>query len=165
MEVQAGEVLRLIGLASVEILRKVSDVRSIVVYGSVARGAAGETSDVDMLVIMEGAESLGERLNKLLKLETSGKVKEELDWLYKNGIDTHISFLPLNTEEARLFPPILLDVIHEGIPVFDDGFYASLVREKMEVLSKLKARRIFISEDEWFWDLKPDIKLGDVVEI
>ncbi|MBS7645704.1 MAG: nucleotidyltransferase domain-containing protein [Candidatus Bathyarchaeia archaeon] len=89
-----GRYCRLIGLASMEILRKVSDVRSIVVYGSVARGAAEEDSDVDILIIMERAENLGGRLDKLLKVEASGKVKEELDWLYGNGVDIHISFLP-----------------------------------------------------------------------
>lgn len=160
-----GRYCRLIGLASIGILRKISNVRSIVVYGSVARGTAGEDSDVDMLVIMEGAENLGERLDKLLKVESIDRIGEELDWLYRNGVDTHISFLPLNPEEAKFFPPILLDVIHEGIPIFDDGFYASLVREKTAILSRLKARRVSISEDEWFWDLKPDVKLGEVIEI
>ncbi|MEM3072826.1 MAG: nucleotidyltransferase domain-containing protein, partial [Candidatus Bathyarchaeia archaeon] len=77
-----GRYCRLIGRASVEILKKMPDVRSIVVYGSVARGVAREDSDVDMLVIMESAESLGGRLNQLLKIEALGKVKEELDWLY-----------------------------------------------------------------------------------
>ena len=160
-----GRYCRLIGLASIGILRKISNVRSIVVYGSVARGTAREDSDVDMLVIMEGVENLGERLDKLLKVESIDRIGEELDWLYRNGVDTHTSFLPLNPEEAKFFPPILLDVIHEGIPIFDDGFYASLVREKTAILSRLKARRVSISEDEWFWDLKPDVKLGEVIEI
>jgi hypothetical protein len=107
----------------------------------------------------------GEPVDKLLKVEAIDRIGEELDWLYRNGVDTHISFLPLNPEEAKFFPPILLDVIHEGIPIFDDGFYASLVREKTAILSRLKARRVSISEDEWFWDLKPDVKLGEVIEI
>ena len=80
-----GRYCRLIGLASIGILRKISNVRSIVVYGSVARGTAGEDSDVDMLVIMEGVENLGERLDKLLKVESIDRIGEELDWLYRNG--------------------------------------------------------------------------------
>jgi len=56
-------------------------------------------------------------------------------------------------------------VIDEGISVFDDGFYSSLVEEKREALTKIGARRVFISRDEWFWDLKPVMKLEDVIEI
>ncbi|MBO3755130.1 MAG: nucleotidyltransferase domain-containing protein, partial [Candidatus Brockarchaeota archaeon] len=67
-----GKYCRLIGRASVEILKKIPDVRSIVVYGSVARGVAREDSDVDMLVIMESVKTLGGRLNQLLKIEASG---------------------------------------------------------------------------------------------
>lgn len=156
---------RLIGLASTGILKELSNVKSIVVYGSVARGEAKMDSDVDMLVIMEDEGSLGRRVDGLLKVETSGRVGEELNWLYGNGVDTHVSFLPLNPEEARFFPPILLDVIDEGISVFDDGFYSSLVEEKREALTKIGARRVFISRDEWFWDLKPVMKLEDVIEI
>ena len=163
--IRQGRYCRLIGLVSTGILKELPNVKSIVVYGSVARGVARIDSDVDMLVIMENEESLGNRIDRLLKIETSERVEEELNWLYRNGVDTHISFLPLNPEEARFFPPVLLDVIDEGIPVFDDGFYASLVKEKREILSRLGARRVFISKDEWFWDLRPEMRLGDVVEI
>jgi hypothetical protein len=114
---------------------------------------------------MESNETLSKRLDKLLKIEFLDKIREELDWLYKKGIDTHISFLPLNPKEAEAFPPILLDVIDEGIVLFDDSFYKELAEKKKEILAKLKAKRVFLSKNEWFWDLKPEIKFGEVIEI
>ncbi|MEM2843059.1 MAG: nucleotidyltransferase domain-containing protein [Candidatus Bathyarchaeia archaeon] len=156
---------RLIGLILIEILKNFNNLQSVVVYGSVARGVARVDSDVDLLIIMESNESLSKRIDKFLKIEFSNKISEELDWLYKKAIDTHISFLPLNPKEAEAFPPILLDVINEGIVLFDDGFYKELTKKKKEVLSKLKAKRVFLSKNEWFWDLKPEIKFGEVIEI
>ena len=32
-------------------------------------------------------------------------------------------------------------------------------------LDELKARRIYLKNGTWLWDLKPDIKPGEVVEI
>jgi len=165
-KLKQGRYGRLIGLASAETLRRFgSSVRSIVAYGSIARGVARKDSDVDLLVIMETTVSLGRRLEALSKIESSERVKRELDWLYGKGVDTNISFLPLSPKEAEAFPPILLDIIDEGVALFDDGFYRALVEEKKEALSKLGAKRVFISKDEWFWDLKPKMKLGEVIEI
>jgi predicted nucleotidyltransferase len=164
-KIKQGRYCRLIGLTLIEILKSFNNLRSIVVYGSVARGIARIDSNVDLLVIMESNETLSKRLDKLLKIEFLDKIREELDWLYKKGIDTHISFLPLNPKESEAFPPILLDVIDEGIVLFDDGFYKDLVEKKKKVLFKLKAKRVFLSKNEWFWDLKPEIKFGEVIEI
>jgi hypothetical protein len=32
-------------------------------------------------------------------------------------------------------------------------------------LSELNAGRVFIGEDSWYWDLKPDYKFGEVMEL
>ncbi|MCX8188697.1 MAG: nucleotidyltransferase domain-containing protein [Nitrososphaeria archaeon] len=161
-----GRYSRVIGLVSVEILKRFSFiVNSLVVYGSVARGVARADSDIDLLVILDSKDSFGKRIDMLLDVEFSEKVSEELNWLYNNGIDTHISFLPLNLEEVKAFPPILLDVIDEGVVLVDKGFYSKFVIEKKAYLSKLGARRVFLSESEWYWDFKPGIKFGEVVEV
>lgn len=157
---------RLIGLVSVEILKRFNFiVKSLVVYGSVARGNARADSDIDMLVIIDSKDSMGKRIDLLLDVEFSEKVSAELNWLYNNGVDTHISFLPLNLEEVTSFPPILLDIVDEGIILVDNGFFSKFAGEKKDYLSKLGAKRIFLSESEWYWDFKPDIKFGEVVEV
>ncbi len=157
---------RVIGLVSVEILKRFGCmVKGLVVYGSVARGATRADSDIDLLVIIDSKESLGKRIDMLLDVEFSERIQSELDWLYNNGIDTHISFLPLNMEEIMAFPPILLDIVDEGIILLDDGFFSKFVQEKRVYLSKIGARRIFLSENEWYWDFKSDAKFGEVIEV
>jgi len=163
--IKQGRYSRLIGMICAELLKELPGVKSVVVYGSVARGTATEDSDVDLLVIMEGGGSLGKRLDELLRIEFSEEIAKELDWLYGDGIDTHASFLPLSPREAEAFPPALLDVVDEGIPISDDGFYKALAKEKREALSRIGAKRVFVSEGEWYWDLRPGIKPGEVVEL
>lgn len=61
-------------------------LRSIVVFGSVTRGNARAGSDVDLLVVLEGFEPLGEAVDKLVNVEYSPRVwlmDEEWVWVLK----------------------------------------------------------------------------------
>ena len=93
------------------------------------------------------------------------EVEEELEWLSRNGIDTHITVLPMSVERLKLHPFILLDIVDEGIVLYDDGTYEKEAVEMRKRLEQLGAKRVFLSEDEWYWDLKPSFKPGEVVEI
>lgn len=42
------------------------------------------------------------------------------------------------------------------------GNYLNKLSKKLE---KMGARKIFLGDGRWYWDLKPDYKLGEVVEI
>ncbi|MFQ6076476.1 MAG: nucleotidyltransferase domain-containing protein [Candidatus Bathyarchaeia archaeon] len=160
--VMQGRYGRLIGLISVELIKRIVGIRSIVLYGSTARGVAERDSDVDILTLMDSEETLGRRLDRLVAVERCERVEEELQWLSEHGVYTHISFLPLRVEEAEGFPPVMLDIIEDGLIIADDGAYETLRRGLKERLERVGARRVFISEDEWYWDLKPDLKFGEV---
>jgi len=143
------------------------NVISVVLFGSVARGDAEEGSDVDLLIVSDGFEgSFGERFQhfqeidkELLELETRKKLRRE-------GYGTLISPIPLNPKEVKRHPPILLDILTDGIILYDkNGFIKGELADLRKRLRALKARKVRLPGNRWYWDLKPDYKLGEVVEV
>jgi len=141
------------------------ELTSFAVYGSVSRGTAKENSDVDILLISESFKgSLGSRLDRLCELEEA--LQDELDWLSEHGIYTHLSYYPLRKEEAELIPLLFLDMTEEAVILYDkDGFLESLLLELKSKLLKQGVKRIFIDDQRWYWDLKPDYEVGELVEV
>jgi predicted nucleotidyltransferase len=140
---------------------------SLVVFGSVARGNAKPTSDTDILLV---AENLPKRISEkmeimariLIKLRETPVYKE----LGKKGVNTWVQFYPLTPEEAKFHRPIYLDMVEDAVILVDkDGFMESIFTNLRKRLDELKARRIYLKNGTWLWDLKPDIKPGEVVEI
>ena len=140
---------------------------SVVVFGSVARGDANPASDVDMLVVNEGfSESLSDRMDRLARMLTRLEKTEGFKRLRRKGVNTWIQFHPLTPDEARLHRPIYLDMVEDGVIVYDrDGFMGAVLSEMAERLRRLGAKRVFLKDGTWYWDLKPDIKRGEVVEV
>jgi len=158
--------LRLIFLCFREILRaRDIELTSFAIYGSVARGTAKKNSDIDVLLVSESFQgSLGSRLEWLCELEES--LQDEINWLSEQGIHTHLSYYPLRKEEAELIPLLFLDMTEEAIILYDKGrFLESLLLELKSKLIKRGVRRIFIDDEHWYWDLKPDYKFGELIEV
>jgi len=140
-------------------------VESFAVYGSVARGSATINSDIDVLIISEDLNgSLGSRIGQLYRVEES--LRPELEWLRKNKIHTGFSFYPLRKHEAQGLPTLFLDLTEDAVILYDKDHFLdrTLLEMKMKLL-KLGARRVFIDKEKWYWDLKPDYKFGEIVEV
>lgn len=141
------------------------NIGSFAVYGSVARGRAREDSDVDVLIISDDFHgSLGSRIERLMGVEDA--VQHEVKWLRENGIRTGLSFYPLNSREAEGLPYLFLDLTEDAIILHDKGRrLEGLFKELGAKLIERGAVRVFLDEDRWYWDLKPDYRFGEVVEI
>jgi len=141
------------------------NIESFAVYGSVARGDATLNSDIDILLISDDLSgSLGSRIEKLYDIEKM--LRNELEWLRKNRIHTGFSFYPLRRCEAEKLPNLFLDLTDDAIILHDKNrFLETVLLELKTKLLKLGARRVFIDKERWYWDLKPDYKFGDVIEI
>jgi predicted nucleotidyltransferase len=140
-------------------------IQSFAIYGSVARGRAKESSDVDVLVVSNDFEgSMGKRIEQLLAVEAA--VQEEIASLRKQGILTALSFFPLRRSEAEAIPKLFLDLTEDAILLYDEGEFLQrlLLGLKAKLLTQ-GAVRVFLDEDRWYWDLKPDYRFGEVVEI
>ncbi|MEN3048039.1 MAG: hypothetical protein ABDH63_04575 [Candidatus Caldarchaeales archaeon] len=104
-------------------------------------------------------------VDALVDIEYSLRIARELVWFKERGISTHLSFHPLSVEAPRRHPPILLEVVEEGITVLDDGTFG---REARRVKVRMKERgstRIWLADNKWVWLLKPGSKIGEVIEL
>ncbi len=140
---------------------------SVVLFGSVARGEAGEGSDIDLLVVLESFnDSFGERFRIFQEIENELLTSRSRLELRKRRLGTLISPIPLTKDEVKQHPPIMLDILTDGIILYDkDDFIKRQLNELQERLKALGARKVRLPDGRWYWDLKPDYKMGEVVEI
>ncbi|MEM0041395.1 MAG: nucleotidyltransferase domain-containing protein [Candidatus Korarchaeum sp.] len=139
---------------------------SVVLFGSVARGEADEGSDIDLLVVLESSSgSFGRRFDVFKEIEKELITSKPRVELRRRGLGALISPVPLTREEVMKHPPILLDILTDGIILYDKGFIGEQLEELRERLKALGARKVLLPNGKWYWDLKPDYELGEVVEI
>ncbi len=97
-------------------------IESIVVYGSVARGEAGEDSDIDVLIVGRDKE-IRSRISEI-----------GYDVDYGNKFETFITLIYFTREEfehrIRVGSPYIYEVLKEGVALYDDGTFKG-IREKV----------------------------------
>ncbi|MDI6890883.1 MAG: nucleotidyltransferase domain-containing protein [Thermodesulfovibrionales bacterium] len=137
---------------------------SIVLYGSVARGTARPSSDVDLLLIVrETYTEYWKRLQPLLPILRH--LRKESCWkkLEDKGLSPFLSLLVFSLEEAKENRYLYLDMVDEAYILVDreDFFQRKLgeIRQRLQELGAKKVRR----NGDWYWDLKPDLKPEEVV--
>jgi predicted nucleotidyltransferase len=140
-------------------------VQSFAIYGSVARGVAEDISDIDILLVSDDFQgSMGSRIEQLLSIDDA--LQEELRWLRGQGIYTGLSFYPLRPREAETLPNLFLDLTEDAVILYDeDRFLEGLLLELKAKLLRSGAVRVLLGRDRWYWDLKPNYKYGEAVEI
>jgi predicted nucleotidyltransferase len=133
---------------------------SLVLFGSVARGQARASSDIDLLVVAEGLpRTLAERRRPLLDSWERARASRGLPHVQWSLVTK----LPA---EARVRSPLYLDLVEEGILILDrQGFFEAVLAGMRERMRALGSRRVHLPDGSWYWDLKPDFRFGDVVEI
>lgn len=143
------------------------NLQSVVAFGSVARGDCRPDSDTDLIVVCrELPQGLSDRMEHLSRILTQLDKTEISKSLRKKGVNTWIQFHALNLEEAKKHRPIYLDAVEDAVILFDkEGFIEKVFSGLEKRLEELGARRVFLKDGSWYWDLKPGIRRGEVVEI
>ena len=133
---------------------------SLVLFGSVARGDARGDSDIDMLIVANDLPH-GARDRRALFLDRWRALRDQnplpsAEW----------NLIVKSPEEAEYHSPLYLDMTEEALFLFDrDGFFKRVLLRMKERMEALGSRRKFLSDGSWYWDLKPDYRFGEDVEI
>ena len=129
---------------------------SVVLFGSIARGNWSKDSDIDLLVVAEGWESkpVWERLRELRKAEKGLEVSPEYLRAIEAGYTPVIQPYPLSKDEARKFHTFYLDLVLEGIVLYDkESFMAEVLRSVKQRLEKAGAVRVTLPSGQYYWIL------------
>jgi hypothetical protein len=67
---------------------------------------------------------------------------------------------------ARRLPLLFLDLTEEAVILYDrSSFLETTLLELKRRLLKQGAKRVMVGKERWYWDLKPDYRLGEKVEL
>jgi predicted nucleotidyltransferase len=135
--------------------RRFEGIESLVLFGSVARGEAKTTSDIDLLGVFNEKKNIDVALGKTAQSELRGELSRELDYLETFEIHTGISILPMTRKQFLSHPFVLLDVFADGVPFLDKGLFERESDKVKTHLKKISARRTYLSRHDWYWDLNP----------
>ncbi|MEM3574882.1 MAG: nucleotidyltransferase domain-containing protein [Candidatus Bathyarchaeia archaeon] len=141
-------------------------LRSVCLFGSVARGDFEAGSDVDLLIVVEGLpEDVGNRHSMFRDLRARIASSKAARGIRELGYSAAASEIYLTPEEVEKHPPIMLDIVEDGIIIYDrDGFLRKVLEDIRAKLRELGARRMKIGKG-WYWVLKPDAKLGEEIRV
>lgn len=140
------------------------DLISFAVFGSVARGEAKPESDIDILIVHKRVNF--NPLKKFIRILIELRESEVYRKLLGKGVYADPYPIFLTEKDLSQKPLILLDILDHGIILFDKNDWLkgklNILRNKLNTLG---AKRIGLEDGTWYWDLKPDWKPGEVVEI
>ncbi len=137
---------------------------SLVIYGSVARGTMRPDSDVDILIIAEDLPR-----GRMARVREFENIEQALSPVFEKmsfqGIDTYLAPVFKTKEEAISGSPLFLDMVEDAKILYDsEDFFSRRLQRLKERLISLGAKRVW-KGNVWYWDLKPDYKPGDVIEL
>ena len=144
------------------------EIIAVVLYGSVARGEAKPTSDLDLILVIEDPPSPYEKSTKrfILKVEDRLKDGEEFRSLVKSGFYPDLRPIILSRSEASTNRYIFLDLIEDAIILFDrNNFFKERLEALKRRLKELGSEKVKLEDGGWYWILKPDLKFGEVFEL
>jgi len=137
---------------------------SLAVFGSVGRGTPRPDSDIDLLLVVDDLpDGRIARVEEFAEIERS--IADVFVTVRQRGITTTLSPVLKTRAEIAHGSPLLLDLGDDARMLVDrDGFLAGALAALRARLDALGARRIWRG-NAWYWDLKPDYRPGDVIEL
>ena len=139
-------------------------LRAVAVYGSVGRGTPRPDSDVDLLIVADGLpDGRFPRVEDFLLVEEA--LAPRMESARAAGLHPELSPIFKTRAELARGTPLLLDMTEDARILYDpDRCLAEALDRLRKRLRDLGSRRIW-KGDAWYWDLKPDYRWGDVIEL
>ncbi|HCU23538.1 MAG TPA: hypothetical protein DF383_00865 [Deltaproteobacteria bacterium] len=162
-----SENLKTLAIQYVGFLRKKfkGNLQAAVLFGSVARGEARETSDIDLLLIFKELPPGRMKRRKFLG-DYPAEIEMALNQWHEQGLwNDFVEHLKTVEEIQKNRTPFLCEVVKDGIALWDgEGIFAQL---RSQIEARMKALG-----SQWkrlgrfrYLDLKPDLKPGEVFEL
>src|SRR4029450_4724150 len=137
---------------------------SVVVFGSVGRGAPRPDSDIDILIVARPLpQGRMARVREFAAIDEamSGKMSR----LAREGIFPSLAPIFKTPDEVGRGSLLFLDMIEDGRVLFDpSGFWNEYMKEFQRRLHRVGAGKVGQGA-RWYGDLEPDYRPGDVFEI
>ena len=162
---ELNETLRLLARKYAEIARETlgDDLVSVVLFGSVARGEATPTSDIDILLVVRGLPAKGAFKRRAVIEPVRERITEDLESLWQKGVYVDFVEVLYTPEEAQVVRPIYLDMTEEAVLLYDkEGFFEGILKRLRERLREIGAQRKTLGKIR-YWDLTPDGTPREVV--
>ncbi|GAQ95268.1 hypothetical protein TAGGR_2157 [Thermodesulfovibrio aggregans] len=151
---------------SKEIVNFYSDrLVSLVIFGSLASDTFRPDSDIDILIVAKDLpKGRVKRVEEFIK-NIEVKFEEDIMRLLKQGIYITLSPVFKTPEEVQIGSPLFLDMTENVKILFDrNDFFKKYLETLKEKLKSLGARKVY-SKGGYYWELKPDYKFGDTIEL
>jgi predicted nucleotidyltransferase len=139
-------------------------LKSVVLYGSVARETPGPESDIDLILVIEGLpRDYLKRASLIARLEDHPDIRRERKLLREAGRSGRLSYVLMEPEEARTLRLLYLDVSTEGVILLDrDGLMARVLARTREEMERAGAVR-HQTDRGWYWTFGRDLRVGEAM--
>ncbi|MDN3515850.1 MAG: nucleotidyltransferase domain-containing protein [Candidatus Brocadia sp.] len=153
---------------SIRLLKKRfnGDLISVILFGSVARGTAKKESDIDVCIVIKNLPKSRFQRNKLLTQPLSDlREMPSYNKLCVKGYFPDISPVLYTPEEIQDTKPIFLDMVEDGEILLDNGTFRDKLNDIKRRMLELNSRKVMCKDGTWYWELKPGMKLGEVITL
>lgn len=137
---------------------------AVACFGSVARAQAGPESDLDLYLVtqVEVTDPIGRCMDAVLRLRET----PEYQALVRAGYRPDPMPVVHTAAKLATHPWILLDIADHGVILYDPQGILTQELERVRCrLRELGSRRTERPDGSWYWDLKPDWRPGEVIEL
>jgi predicted nucleotidyltransferase len=137
---------------------------AVAVFGSVGRGTPREGSDVDLLVVADDLPAgRFRRVDEFLPVEA--RLDTALRSIRSDGVAITLSPVFKTPADVERGSPLFLDMVEDARILYDPGSFLRSYLEKLGArLQQLGSRRVWLG-NAWYWELKPDLKPGEVITL
>ncbi len=134
------------------------------VFGSVGRGTPREDSDVDLLIVARDLPAgRFRRLDEFLPVEA--RLDVALRAVRSDGHPVVLSPVFKTPAEVERGSPLFLDLVEDARILYDpESFLIRYLDGLRARLRQLGSRRVWLG-NAWYWELKPDLKPGEVITL